>query len=227
VHPVPLRSARGYWPATAVAVGPEDRLLVLSRDNAGVCVFGLDGRQTALFGTKGAGNGQLDQPSDLDLDAAGNVYVADTNNNRIVVFGWEGTFVANAGAGAIEKPVAIEVDGGGNLYVIQSQKPGLVKIPKTGDGYGEPVAFAETPAQPWDVTSDANGRIYIAQDAEPGLLVVAADGSTLASVSAWGNRNLRGLSGLAFDRRGVLVCSMRNLGVIFRVPVNELVAIPE
>jgi hypothetical protein len=227
VHPVPLRSARGYWPATAVAAGPEDRLLVLSRDSAGVCVFEPDGRQMALFGAKGAGDGQLDQPSDLDLDASGNVYIADTNNNRIVVFGPDGTFVANAGAGKIEKPVAVEVDGSGNLYIIQSQKPGLVKIPKAGNGYGDPVAFAQTQGQPWDVTSDANGRIYVAQDAEPGLLIFAADGSALASVSAWNSRNLRGISGLAFDRRGLLVCSMHNLGVIFRVPVNELVAIPQ
>jgi DNA-binding beta-propeller fold protein YncE len=219
VHPVPLRSAGGYWPATAVAVGSKDELLVLSRDSAGVCVFGLDGREQACFGTKGAGDGQLDQPSDLDLDAAGNVYVADTNNNRIVVFGPDGAFVANAGAGKIEKPVAVEVDGSGNLYVI--------KIPKAADGYGEPVAFVETQAQPWDVTSDASGRIYIAQDAEPGLLVVGADGGTLAAPSKWGEQNLRGLSGLAFDRRGVLVCSMRNLGVVFRVPLDELVKAPQ
>lgn len=221
VHPVPLRSARGYWPATAVAVGPKDELLVLSRDSAGVCVFGLDGREQACFGTKGPGDGQLDQPSDLDLDAAGNVYVADTNNSRIVVFGPDGAFVANAGAGRIEKPVGVEVDGGGNLYVIQNEKPGLVKIPKAADGYGEPVAFVETQAQPWDVTSDASGRIYIAQDAEPGLLVVGADGGTLAAPSKWG------LSGLAFDRRGLLVCAMRNLGVVFRVPLDELVKAPQ
>jgi DNA-binding beta-propeller fold protein YncE len=227
VHPVPLRAARGYWPATAVAAGRNNDLFVLSRDNAGVCVFGPDGRQKALFGTKGAADGQLDQPSDIDLDADGNVYIADTNNNRIAVFGADGAFITNAGAAQLEKPVAVEVDGGGNLYIIQSQKPGVIKIPKTAAGYGEPEAFAETQGQPFDVTSDASGRIYIAQNAEPALLVIGADGNGITTLAAWKGQNLKGVAGLAYDRRGVLVGSIRNWGVIVRMPVNQLVPAPE
>ena len=38
------------------------------------------------WGTEGTGDGEFDAPSGLDVDSAGNVFVADTLNDRIQVF---------------------------------------------------------------------------------------------------------------------------------------------
>ena len=222
VHPFPTRSPRGWWIANAIAIGPKDELLVLSGGQNGVCTFGLDNRPKARFGEKGSADGQLDAPTDIDLDKAGNIYIADTGNNRIAVFAPDGTFIANVATGKLEKPVAVEVDINGNLYVIQQQKPGLIKVPRQGDAYGDPALLVETSKQPWAVTSDAQGRIYVSRDAEPGLLVLDADGNTLATLATWRASSLRGIAEMTPDRGRGLVCFLGNTGKIIRIPINEI-----
>jgi peptidylamidoglycolate lyase len=54
--------------------------------NSRVVKFDSTGKYLLEWGTKGDGAGQFDIPHGIDLDAAGNVYVADRENNRIQVF---------------------------------------------------------------------------------------------------------------------------------------------
>ena len=49
-------------------------------------VFDADGRYLAKWGLRGTGLGDFSQPSAIAVDCAGNVYVADTNNNRVERF---------------------------------------------------------------------------------------------------------------------------------------------
>jgi DNA-binding beta-propeller fold protein YncE len=70
----------------------------------------------------GPENGQLSQPSSITIDQKGNVYVADTANNRIQVFSSNGTFISKWGGygsvnGALRNPQGIAIDQKGNVYV--------------------------------------------------------------------------------------------------------------
>ena len=49
--------------------------------------FTSDGVYLTQWGTQGTGDGQFNNPAGVAVDASGNVYVADTDNNRIQVFG--------------------------------------------------------------------------------------------------------------------------------------------
>src|SRR5262249_13409451 len=45
------------------------------------------------WGSAGIANGQFDNPSEIAVDVTGNVYVVDTNNNRIQKFRGDGVFL--------------------------------------------------------------------------------------------------------------------------------------
>lgn len=75
------------------------------------------------FGTEGTAPGQFRSPSGVAVDAAGDVYVSDTNNHRIQVFDMYGTFKRQFGssgstAGRFAFPHGIAIDdASGTLYV--------------------------------------------------------------------------------------------------------------
>jgi DNA-binding beta-propeller fold protein YncE len=98
----------------------------------------------ASIGSTGAGAGQINAPSDVAIDGSGNVYVADTNNNRIDVFSANGAFIhafgwgvdtgtaayevcttastcqaglGGGGPGQLNAPFGLAFDASGNLYV--------------------------------------------------------------------------------------------------------------
>ena len=50
------------------------------------------------FGSKGSGNGQLEFPGGIGVDASGNLYVSDSANDRIEEFTPAGVFVGTFGS---------------------------------------------------------------------------------------------------------------------------------
>ena len=226
-HPLPMRTAKPFGGAVALTVGPGDELIELSQEPASISIIGKDGMETASFGGKGSGDGELNKPVDIDRDQAGSIYVADTGNNRIAIFGPDGKFIASAGAGNLEKPVAVEADKSGNIYVIQDKKPGVVKLAKQGDSYADPLLFLATKEQPLDVTSDSEGRIFVSENTEPGITALAPDGQTLGSCAKWQGQSLAGIVGMAPDRSGNLACATGIRGPLLRVPISALSKIGE
>jgi len=51
-----------------------------------VQVFDKDGTFITRLGSEGNGKGQFSAPESIDIDSAGEVYVADTTNNNIQMF---------------------------------------------------------------------------------------------------------------------------------------------
>lgn len=48
--------------------------------------FDKNGTFITKWGSEGDGKGQFSAPESIDIDSAGQVYVADTTNNNIQVF---------------------------------------------------------------------------------------------------------------------------------------------
>lgn len=149
---------------------------------------------TGTFGWSGDGgpamSAQLGNPMDVAVDAAGNIYIADTNNYRVrkvdavsgvitTVAGTSSNCTA-AGDGGLATaaqlcdPIGIDVDANGNLYIADTDTNRIRKVNPSGiittiagngshgfSGDGGP-ATAAMLAQPFDVTHDAAGNLYIA-----------------------------------------------------------------
>lgn len=57
-----------------------------------VFVFDLEGSKVLEFGERGSEKGQFKYPNGVEADSKGNIYVADSGNNRVQVFDREGKF---------------------------------------------------------------------------------------------------------------------------------------
>ena len=131
---------------------------------------------------------QLAWPRDVAVDGSGNIYIADTNNQRIRKVDASGTISAIAGTGALAYggdggpaveaqlalPGGVAVDGSGNIYIADTNNHRIRKIDASGTistiagtgvlaygGDGGPAVEAHL-ALPGDVAVGGSGNIYIA-----------------------------------------------------------------
>ncbi|MCX9082421.1 MAG: PGF-pre-PGF domain-containing protein, partial [Candidatus Methanoperedens sp.] len=78
----------------------------------------------AKWGSSGSDDGQFDGPEGVAVDNEGNVYVADTGNNRIQKFNSSGIFLtrwgsSGSGDGQFDSPEGVAVDSDGNVYIAE------------------------------------------------------------------------------------------------------------
>jgi DNA-binding beta-propeller fold protein YncE len=92
-----------------------------------------DGTQLVIGGS-GIQKGQMSGPSDVTFDQQGNIYVADTNNNRIEKYDSQGNFLAVAGGFGgdvtLNQPWSMAVDSDGNVYVADTWNHDITKLDK-------------------------------------------------------------------------------------------------
>ncbi|MBF0452788.1 MAG: tandem-95 repeat protein, partial [Candidatus Magnetomorum sp.] len=115
----------------AVAVDTSGKIYVVDNESTTdyVKVFSSSGEIEYTIGTStsGTADGQLEDPSGVDVDSSGNIFVADTMNQRIQIFNSSGSFeysigtvgVYGSAAGQFDSPNNVFLDSNGNLYVAE------------------------------------------------------------------------------------------------------------
>jgi sugar lactone lactonase YvrE len=112
------------------------------------------------------------------VDAEGLVYVTDSNNGRLLVFGTDGSLVSKIGRGAgaanLGLPRGVAIDGQGRAFVVDSSGQGVLVYAVLSSGQEQPehlgffgghgIANGQF-AFPMGVAVDTHGRVYVADTA--------------------------------------------------------------
>jgi DNA-binding beta-propeller fold protein YncE len=136
-----------------------------------VRVFDTTGHEIRTIGA----DAKFDFPNGVAVDEGGYVYVTDSNNGRLLVFGPDGQVVAQVGRGVGEGnlglPRGIAIDGEARLYITDSTgqrvlvygtyKPGEQRLAFLGS-FGAEGTVNGAFEYPNAVAVDGRGRLYIA-----------------------------------------------------------------
>jgi sugar lactone lactonase YvrE len=154
------------------------------------------------FGSTGTGNGQFSHPAGIAVDSAGNVWVADSNNNRIEEFNEKGEFLKavgsiGTGAGQFTHPKSIAIDPKGNFWVADSANNRLEEfnskweflkaVGSTGAGNGQ---FSG----PEGIAIDAKGNVWVADTYNHRVQELNEKGEFVKVVSGLGSIEPTGLA---------------------------------
>ena len=133
------RSAALFAPV-GVAISPDGSLFIADTNNnrvrkidhgGNIVAFAGSGR--AAYGGDGgpATSADLNLPTGLAFDSAGNVYIADSGNNRVRKVSPSGTITTVAGDGTstvLAKPSSIAVSPSGVLFIADTDNHRVVKL---------------------------------------------------------------------------------------------------
>ncbi|WP_408641509.1 hypothetical protein [Spirosoma telluris] len=219
----PATSAQLQSPG-AVAVDTAGNLYIADTNNNRIRKVDVNGTITTVAGNgayqfNGDGgvavNTTLSFPSDVAVDATGNLYISDTYNNRIrkvdtngiittvagngtAGFSGDGGLAVNAIIGSI---TGIDIDASGNLYIADQNNSRLRRITSdgmittvaggfTGDGGNATNAFFRklSPSTPTTLTVDTKGNVYVMDRFGNRLRKVSPNGiiTTVAGTGAYG-----------------------------------------
>ena len=95
------------------------------------------------------------------VDSSGNVYIADTFNNRVLKETFtSGGYTESVIAIGLNKPYGVAVDNAGNVFVADTYNNQIVKESLTSGSYSPSVVVSVK--NPWNVAVDKSGNLYVA-----------------------------------------------------------------
>ena len=220
---LPVRTRKWLWSAGGIAAIAVASSAALGAAGGGT-ITTIAGNGTVGFsGDNGAATrAQLSTPTGLAVDGAGNVYIADTANNRVRRVTRGGTITTYAGSGnalgdngpatsaALRSPTGLALDGQGNLYIAEYNGARVRKVSPAGTistvaGTGSPGRTGDggpaTSARlylPRGVAVDAQGNLYISDDQLSTVRKVST-GGTITTFAGTGTPGFAGDRGAATE----------------------------
>ena len=172
---------------------------------------------------------RFDEPFDVAIDKAGNLYVADADNHRIRKVTPKGEVSTLAGSGnsghadgvggaaQFDSPRGITIDAAGNLYVVDTGNARIRRITPKGEvstlagstrGFADGVGITAQFGYPLGIAIDAAGNLYVEDTGNIRKVTPKGEVSTLAG-SAYAHADGTGCDerrpasfGIAIDAAG-------------------------
>jgi adhesin/invasin len=215
-----------------VEVDAAGNLYLSDSGNNRIRKVGPDGTITTVAGTGTAGfggdnglavNAQLNQPTAIIFDPAGNLYIADSSNNRVRRVGTDGIIVTVAGNGEqgsegdggpataaqLNNPFGLAYDSAGNLYIADAYNSKIRRVAPTGiittyAGTGTPestgdggLATGATLKHPYALTVDKAGSLYLSDVAANKVRRIDQTTGVITTIAGTGGASFSGDGGPA------------------------------
>ena len=219
----PAVQARLNHPA-GVSIDVGGNLYIADHDNNRIRRVGPDGNIVTVAGTGVAGNSgdggfavqaELNGPSSVTVDGAGNLYIADTGNQRIRKVTPDGKISAAASSGMV-MPVYAIPDVSGNLYIADA---GTGKILTVGSS-GAVVTLLSGLASPRGLALDSLGNLYYTEGGAARVSRRSTTGGITSVGSGWGIPRA-----VAIDASGIVYVADPGLQQVIAVGSTGMVTV--
>ncbi len=172
--------------------------VIASKAPAGASVAVSPPVYLASFGSEGSGSGQFKHPFGAAIDASGNVWVVDQEDDRIEKFSSSGSFLAAYGTeGSGEKqfkaPSGIAINQStGNLYISDTANNRIEELNSSGGflrGFGSVGSGNGHFKGPMGLAVDSQGNVWVADEENNRVQEFSATGSYLSQFGTAGSGN--------------------------------------
>ncbi len=198
-----------FYGPTGISLDTSGNVYVADTSNRRIQKFTSDGTFILKWGrnggdgSSGSGDGEFRNPRGLTVDSYGNVYVADSENDRVQKFNSDGVFITKWDS---YWGVDIAIDSFGNTYIgEQSVVNGNIRKYSPD---GTVVDEWETGGTPSGIAVDTLGNVYTACRSDNIIQKYSPDGTLLTQ---WGSKGSG--EGEFMDPRGVEVDMFGNVYV--------------
>jgi sugar lactone lactonase YvrE len=151
------------YPMQAMTIMPDGNIAVCDTSYGRIHLIDKDLRNIFTFGELGMGEGKLQYPADIAVDADGNFYVADFFNNYWAKFDKNGKWILNVGTegngdGQFNGPSGIAVGSDGKVYVSDQLNHRIEVFDKSGNF--KSVLSSEV-SNPGGMCIDQSNNLYV------------------------------------------------------------------
>ena len=146
--------------AVAMSISPIPGITVSSKS---LYFSGVTYNQPVGWQIVVAGTG-LSGPAGVAVDSSGDVYIADTGNDRVLreTPSGGGFFTQSVVVTGLSGPTGLAVDDIGNLYISDTGNHRVLKETVSGSSYTQSIVLNSGLGSPQGLALDALGNIYIA-----------------------------------------------------------------
>ncbi|MBK7057752.1 MAG: hypothetical protein KBF99_07915 [Leptospiraceae bacterium] len=221
-----LAASAAFRSPLGVAIDTSGNLYIADSNNHRIRKIS-SGTVSTLAGSGSSGstdaNGtsaSFNTPSGIAIDTSGNLYVADTINNKIRKV-TSGGIVSSIGGAVFSNPLGVAVDSLGNIYIadtnnnkikMMTQAGVVTTIGGTGDsGFLDGPALSALFDRPSGVAVDSNGNVYIADTSNNKIRMITSSGIATTLVDYATITNVSSTISATFTPYGISIDTARKV----------------